>query len=451
MYIEDKDQASSADTIESPKIVDSNSSNDDDEKTFKLEIKSSHAVQPEPIKASEERKIPKIKTLYDNLYKEKSNVKKRTISAVFLGIYLAVIFVFALFSDNLMLVAASNPYALGIAPFVISIFLIGGSTWTIWYIAKEITNSYMVVKNINVQRQVFGIMLTSILIVTLSYFWAPYFWAKPNLAPFEPINNSAQNAILIMFVSITSIMFAATFALGFVAFYRNGQTAKKSILGALLTLMVSFFYIFFYYCICARNWSIIALITSIAFLSDIFAYFGGNRFGKHKLAPSISPNKTWEGFLIGFFVATLAGVGLIAMYSIPVWTKSISCGNSHVSNFAIQYQIWGWQIGGTGPFVGQATAASTANNAWGVAGAMIPAILALTSTLGDLLFSKLKRYVQIKDFSEFLPGHGGILDRFDSVIFSTIVFVGLSILMCLCTQGLNSSSPLLSNLGILTF
>ena len=247
-------------------------------------------------------------------------------------------------------------------------------------------------------------------------------------------------------------MFAATFALGFVAFYRNGQTAKKSILGALLTLMVSFFYIFFYYCICARNWSIIALITSIAFVSDIFAYFGGNRFGKHKLAPSISPNKTWEGFAIGVSAGFVVGLFFSIMYSIPVWSNSISDANGSVSNYALQFQIWGWQIKDTEPWLTNTSAFSTdnVNNAWWTAGVLLPIAFALLGSLGDLLFSKFKRIAGVKDFGTAVPGHGGILDRFDSAILVTLVFVGISIFLCLVSHTfISSTNPLLSNLGML--
>lgn len=107
--------------------------------------------------------------------------------------------------------------------------------------------------------------------------------------------------------------------------------------------------------------------------NDVFAYFGGKRFGKRPLAPKISPKKTWEGFWAGFIGAAVGfsiawGFGDLPL---PVW-------------------------------------------------AVVPAVL-LVSTLGplgDITASRLKRIAGVKDSSQLLPGHGGFFDRFDSLILS---------------------------------
>ncbi len=112
-----------------------------------------------------------------------------------------------------------------------------------------------------------------------------------------------------------------------------------------------------------------------AWCSDIFAYFFGRAIGKRKLAPSISPNKTIEGSFGGIFgaVAGMLVFGLITQnfIGIPV--------------------IFLILIGVFGSVCGQ---------------------------IGDLFFSMIKRQCDMKDYSNFIPGHGGILDRFDSVIFT---------------------------------
>ena len=113
--------------------------------------------------------------------------------------------------------------------------------------------------------------------------------------------------------------------------------------------------------------------------NDTFAYLVGKNFGKNKLFPSVSPKKTIEGFA-GGLVFTIIGGTLLANYYIMASTLYI------------------WIV--------------------------IAAIVSVFSTLGDLIESKLKRVAGIKDTGNIMPGHGGILDRLDSIIF-VIPFINL--------------------------
>ena len=122
----------------------------------------------------------------------------------------------------------------------------------------------------------------------------------------------------------------------------------------------------------------------IAILTDTFAYFGGRLFGKHKLIPSVSPNKTIEGSIIG----SIFGIIIPAIY----YMYMISPG----MNFLLIL--------------------------------LITIILSILGQLGDLLFSSIKRYYKIKDFSNIMPGHGGILDRLDSSSVIALTFIIIKIL-----------------------
>lgn len=116
-------------------------------------------------------------------------------------------------------------------------------------------------------------------------------------------------------------------------------------------------------------WKFCSLIL-IFILTDTFALFCGLAFGKHKLIPHVSPNKTWEGSIGGTLIATI-GVSVFYHYLVSPVTWKIVLGILILSG------------------IGQ---------------------------IGDLIFSKIKRENNIKDFSNLIPGHGGVLDRLDSTI-----------------------------------
>ena len=129
------------------------------------------------------------------------------------------------------------------------------------------------------------------------------------------------------------------------------------------------------------------LIFVIAWVTDVFAYFVGSLFGKHKLIPAISPKKTVEGAL-GGIVGSMLGCTVLALI-IQIFT-----------DFTPNY--WLFLLLG---FVG-----------------------AIISQLGDLVASLVKREYGIKDYSNLLPGHGGIMDRFDSIIAVSAIVLFFSMM-----------------------
>jgi phosphatidate cytidylyltransferase len=118
-----------------------------------------------------------------------------------------------------------------------------------------------------------------------------------------------------------------------------------------------------------RSWLLFALLTTFA--TDTGAFFVGRAVGLHRMAPGISPGKTWEGAAGGFLLAALAALALSLVFDLGVAM---------------------WQAGLAGVAVGVAAQA------------------------GDLFESKLKRLSQVKDSGSIIPGHGGILDRLDSLV-----------------------------------
>ena len=123
-------------------------------------------------------------------------------------------------------------------------------------------------------------------------------------------------------------------------------------------------------------WTFLALPA--AWVADIGAFFVGRQFGRHKLSPRVSPNKTWEGYLGGIPVAVI----FCALLALPL---------------AAYIPVT--------PFKG----------------GLIGLVVSVLAPIGDLGESMLKRQFNIKDTSNLLPGHGGIMDRIDSTLWASVI------------------------------
>ena len=121
---------------------------------------------------------------------------------------------------------------------------------------------------------------------------------------------------------------------------------------------------------------LLIMVFVVAFSTDIFAYFSGMLFGRHKLIPEVSPKKTVEGAIGGTLISAAAFVGCAILYA-----NLYEVGRPHVLSLF----------------------------ACGVA-------LSFVSQVGDLIASFIKRERDVKDYGHLFPGHGGVLDRFDSVV-----------------------------------
>jgi len=119
--------------------------------------------------------------------------------------------------------------------------------------------------------------------------------------------------------------------------------------------------------------------VATALFTDVFAYFAGRAFGKHHMAPHLSPKKTWEGAIGGV-------VGVVLLNLVFLW------GFHMITKETFFLPVWAYIL--------------------------MNVIVSILSMFGDLMASLIKRYYGVKDYSHLIPGHGGIMDRFDSVIMA---------------------------------
>lgn len=118
-------------------------------------------------------------------------------------------------------------------------------------------------------------------------------------------------------------------------------------------------------------------------MNDIGAYFVGMLFGKHKMNPRISPKKTWEGFVGGIVISAICSIVFALVFALV--SKPI------LPRFTLNQFYWV---------------------------VFISLVMPIAGDIGDFVFSAIKRNAGIKDFSNLLPGHGGVLDRIDSMLFA---------------------------------
>ena len=136
----------------------------------------------------------------------------------------------------------------------------------------------------------------------------------------------------------------------------------------------------------------------ISMITDTYAYITGMLIGRHKLLPDVSPKKTWEGFVGGILIAT--GLALVFAFS-------CSAGGCDLLPGVLDFEHWYNVV-------------------------ILAVGMPLIANIGDFAFSAIKRNFGIKDFGNIIPGHGGVLDRLDSVLFT---FIFVACLLTLMSNG----------------
>ena len=126
------------------------------------------------------------------------------------------------------------------------------------------------------------------------------------------------------------------------------------------------------------------IIFIASWMCDTAAYYAGRHLGKHKLCPKVSPNKTVEGSIGGLFGSIVSCV--VFGQLINTYGTNINLLHINLFNYAL-----------------------------------IGLLCGIFSQFGDLAASSIKRHVNVKDYGNLIPGHGGILDRFDSILFSSVI------------------------------
>jgi phosphatidate cytidylyltransferase len=186
--------------------------------------------------------------------------------------------------------------------------------------------------------------------------------------------------IFIIFFNKTEFLLPMVYLIVLLSMSIPVFTKSYNVISSAITI-VGYIYIINFFTLLAfvREWEngnrLILLVFIIAWFSDTFAYYIGRYLGKRKLCPEVSPKKTIEGF-IGGIIGSCSGILLWASFIVKL------------------EQTWYQLI-------------------------LFGIIAGIISQIGDLVASLIKRYIGVKDYGNIIPGHGGILDRFDSILFTT--------------------------------
>jgi phosphatidate cytidylyltransferase len=133
--------------------------------------------------------------------------------------------------------------------------------------------------------------------------------------------------------------------------------------------------------------SLIVFLMCVVWAGDIAALYVGRAWGRHKLAPNLSPNKTWEG-AIGSLAGSLVAAG--GLWSLAAWLETLNS-----ARLSYPDEVWYWLV--------------------------LAVVVNAAAQVGDLAESALKRSAGVKDSGNLLPGHGGVLDRIDALLLAAPV------------------------------
>lgn len=362
----------------------------------------------------------------------KLSMRQRVMSSLGITFYLIVLFLLALFSDkSYYLPELSNGEPVYWMSFVSDEVRIAMcSLMLIWLLplviicGKEITNIFFAYKKLAI---VF-VILTMLFLVygpSLTNFLSLY-----NIVNLPTGSGSLNTDIyglnattIYCIVLACGIIFTVIVNTILLIVYQH-LTFKNWFILNLLCGIISGFYLALMFFVFNWGWITLLFLLLIVFGNDSFAYFGGVLFGKHKMAPIISPKKTWEGFFSGLLLTT--GLMLLMILGFSYVVKPTN----------ILFNIFGWQVTASKiNFVINDISNQKIGSMyeWWLIITTIIIALGVIGVLGDLSFSWFKRKYHIKDYGTLIPGHGGIIDRIDSHSFVLSTFFIFSLLLALFT------------------
>ena len=249
-------------------------------------------------------------------------------------------------------------------------FIIGGMYLNVTLMLLTLVASYELFKMFNTKSDLGnGILVTEMILAGITYF---------------TIQSYYEGAIALEWAFLMTILLVTVGASMLVVSPKFSADNFGQLLVTVLYPALGFGAIFG-----LRSFSLynIGFLFMVTIFTDVFAYFVGVRFGKHRLAVHISPKKSIEGSIGGTVVATILTVVYLLVFKIE------NIGDIQINIFTSIALI---------------------------------ILISIIGQIGDLVASKLKRSFEIKDFSNIFPGHGGVMDRFDSAIFAAMVLMLIS-------------------------
>ncbi len=300
---------------------------------------------------------------------------KRVVTAVILvpivilALFKAPLWLFALLVFGVAVLAAHEYFGIvkaqGYRPFQIAVYVLLAATFGIFYLVGALVGEIPPGEHLTVQAGLVGIIFfCGLPLITLL---APLVLMLLGLRR-EPLSQSLPDSA----VSYMLLPYVG-FTLGLLPVLRGARNGALFVL--FLMLLV---------------WS-----------GDIAAYYVGRAKGKHKLAPRVSPGKSWEGAVASVIGAVMAG-WLLFHFIVPI---AMALRSAHIMN----------SVPITSSYAAFAPGANTVS-LWLVASFAVAVNVA--AQLGDLVESALKRGAGVKDSGTLLPGHGGVLDRIDALLFA---------------------------------
>ena len=242
--------------------------------------------------------------------------------------------------------------------FLSTLYLASDLTWALLSLSVTLIGVWEWSKLIALKTWQMRLMLVILLIVGLLLTFAPSF----SISPFYDV----AKLLLLASASVFWLIFAP------LLLWTGKKINQKWLMGALGLFLLLATWLALVGLHRISPWVLLSILATV-WIADSAAYFAGKRFGRNKLAPSISPGKTWEGVIGAMLAVSVYGYVLCYHFNLSAWL---------------------------------------------IVGMLL---LVLLSVMGDLFESLLKRQAGVKDSSQLLPGHGGVLDRIDGLIPTVVL------------------------------